>query len=429
MKLRERISRPVLKVLVEVSRKQVEQACQAFLSAFNYDQLEEFLYFKLEKELGEIAPSNAAFSSVCFKLVRQAERDGWLVDLIRAAIDYKQGNPKLNDLAQELRIEIDNNSTARSIAADTKRTDTRDPLVVIEDFIRDLKEIPADQSWNSEDYEHELERLETGLPGLRTKVRLLAPKNGTDLKQSVLLELQLEDAIENALDSINAFELCLSYLLDSPYSRGILDRTRYVQWFRSRSAEIVEGLSSLQHLGDNPRESAEKAASSEAAAASLSVFIERLRESHVTDAARLDERGSVMTTYSGIDASLNAVIEYLNGTDVPEQRNIKVIRELLINVSGFIEHTALAQKQPPPTPRNEPLFPPSEGTRLQKICTEAVDSLDLYYRINRELISSWEESVLSGVGGRTAEPGLYQARRRFIGKLINLQRRIAALKY
>ena len=415
---------------MEVSRKQVEQACQAFLSAFNYDQLDEFLYFKLEKELGEIAPSNAAFSSVCFKLVRQAEKDGWLVDLIRAAIDYKQGNPKLIDLARDLRIEIaDTNSTAQSIAAGIKRPDTRDPLVVIEDFMRDLEEIPADQSWNSEDYEHELERLKTSLPRLRTKVRLLVSKHGTDLKQSVLLELQLEDTIEDALDGINAFELCLNYLLDSPYYRGILDQTRYVQWFRSRSAEIAERLSNLQHLGDNPRESGEEDASSEGTAVSLSVFIKRLRDSYLTDTAHLDERGPVMTAYSGIDASLNAVIEYLNGTDVPEQRNIKSIRELLINVGRFIEDTVLAQKQLPSMPRNEPLFPPSEGTRLQKICTEAVDSLDLYYRINRELISSWEEAVLSGVGGRSAEPGLYQARRRFIGKLINLQRRIAALKY
>ncbi len=416
---------------MELSGEQVEQACQAILSAFDYPQLEQFLYFRFKKkELGEIAPSQADFSSVCFKLVRQAERDGWLVDLIREAIDYKQGNAKLNELARDLRIEIaDFNSTARSVAASTERPDTSDPLLFIEDFKRDLEEIPADQFWSSEDYEHELESLKSSLPRLRTQARLLVPQHGTDLKQSVLRELQLEDAIKDALNSINAFELCLNYLLDSPYSRGILDQTRYVQWFRSRSTEISERLGNLQRLGINPRESRAENASSEVTAISLSMFIKRLHESYVTDAPQLDERGPVMTVYSGIDASLNAVIEYLNGTDVPEQRNIRLIRELLINVGGFIEHTALAQRQLPSIPGNELLFPPGEGTRLRRICTEAVDSLDLYYRINHELITNWEEAALAGVGGRTVEPGLYQARRRFIGKLINLQRRIAALKY
>jgi hypothetical protein len=415
---------------MEVGGKQIEQACQAFLSAFDYAQLERFLYFRFEKELGEIAPSNSDLQVVCYKLVRQAEKGSWFVDLIREATDYDRGNKKLNDLARDLHIKIsDPNSATRPALPNLKGSDTSGPLTIVEDFRRDLEKIKADQSWRREDYEHQLELLKASLPRLRKQTRLLAPKHGTDLKQSVLLELQLADAIKDALDSIDAFELCLNYLLDSPYRRGILDRTRYVQWYRSRSTKISEYLGNLQLLGINPEESDGKDVTPEVAAVSLSMFIRRLRKSYSTDAPQLDERGPVMTVYSGIDASLDAVIEYLNGTDVPEECNIVLIRELLINVREFIEYTASALRQLPSVPEDEPLLPLGEGTRLQELCIEAVDGLDLYNRINHALISSWEEAALAGVSDRTIDPGLYEARRRFIVKLTDLQRRVAALKY
>lgn len=415
---------------MDISGKQLEQACKAFNSVFNYSELEQFLCFRFDKDVKEIAPSNADFPSVCFNLARQAERDGWFVDLIREAADFKQGNPKFNDLARALQIRIlDPNSDARPTVPKAQRSDTSDPLTMVEDFRRDLEGIKADQSWRREDYEHQLERLKSSLPRLRKQTRLLAPKRGKDLKQSVLLELELADAIKDAQDSIDAFELCLNYLLDSPYRRGILDRTRYVQWYRSRSTQISERLRKLQLLGINPEESDEKDVAPEVTAVSLSIFIRRLRRSYSTDAPQLDERGPVMTVYSGIDTSLNAIIEYLNSTDVEEECNIRLIRELLINVREFTEYTASALRRLPSVPDDEPLLPLGEGTRLRGLCNEAIDSLALYNRINHELITDWEVAALAGVRERTIEPGLYEARRNFLERLIELQRRVAELKY
>jgi len=414
---------------MEVTRQQVEQACQALRSAFDYSDLEQCLYFRLNRDLDKIAPTDVGFSTVCFRLVRQAEKDGWLEDLIRVAVQYKPKNTELMALARELRIEAaDVNSTRRSAVPGSSGPDTGDPLLIIEDFTRDLEEIRSDQYWDSEEGADELEHLKSSLPRLRTQMRRLVPQSGMDLKQTALYELRFTDAIENALYSINALELCLNCLLD-PSSQDILGQTRYVQSFRSKKADVMERLSNLRLFGANPRGTREEGAPSKSIDISLSSFIRSLRESYASDAIQLSERRQLLTSYSGIDASLNAVTEYLNHTDVPEERNIRFIRDLLISAEGFIDHTALAQRQLPSMPESEPLFPPGEGTRLRRICSEAVDSLDLYYRINHEWISSWEETALRGVTRRITAQDLYQARRRFIEKLTNLQRRIAALSY
>ncbi len=415
---------------MELTRQQVKQVWKAFLAAFDYAELEQLVYFQLERDLDEIASSHTDSSTVCFKLVRQAAKDGWLEDLIRAAVDNKPKNEKLKQLARDLHLEFGGtNSTAESIVLENAGPDTGDPLLIVGDFMNDLKEIPAEQSWNSEDYEHELESLQSRLPRLRTQVRSLVPQRGNDLEKSVLRELRFENAIEDALTVINAFEICVNCLLDSSRPQGILAQTRYVQWFRRKSRNVSDCLSLLQRLGDNPKTSRKEDTSSKLIDFSLFAFIQHLRGLHVSDANRLDERRQLLTTYSGIDACLNAVIEYLKGAAVPGENNIKLVRELLVNVGGFIEHTALAQKRLPSMPGSIPLFPPGEGTRLQKICDEALDGLDLYYRINHELISSWEEAALNGVAIRADARDLYRARRSLIGKLITLRRRIAALTY
>jgi hypothetical protein len=414
---------------MELTREQVEQACQALRSAFDYSRLEECLYFRLQRDLDKIAPSDVGFSTVCFRLVRQAEKDGWLEDLIRTAFQYNSGNADLKALARDLRIETaDVNSTDRSTTADGADRDTSDSLLIIEDFRRDLEEIRADQSWDNEEGADELERLKYRLPGLRRQVCRLVPQSGTDLKKSVFQELQFADAIGNALYSINALELCLNCLLD-PSSQDITNQTRYVQSFRSKRMDITERLDNLRHLGANPRGTHEEDVLSGSIDISLSGFIRDLRESYASNAIQLSERRQLLNAYSGIDASLHAVTEYLNATDIPEERNIRLIRDLLVSTGSFIDHTVLAQRQLPVMPGSEPLPPPGEGTRLRRICNEAVDRLDLYYRINHEWISGWEEAALSGTVRRVAAEDVYQARRCFIGKLANLQRRIAALSY
>jgi|ERR1022692_99602 hypothetical protein len=414
---------------MEVSRKQIQQVLEALLSAFDYAQLEQLLYFELERDLEDIASSQTEFPRVCFKLIRRAERDGWLEDLVRAAIENKPRNDKLMALAQDLQLDSEKtNSTTTSGIRGSTGPNADDPLLIIEDFKKDLEEIPADQPWNSEDYEHELESLQSRLPNLRAGTRSLLPQQGTDLAQSVLRELRFEDIGQEALGAINAFEIGLSGLLNSARPRGSPIHTRYVQFYRRKNRDLSENLSRLQHLGMNPPRPHQTDTSSAAVDLSLSTFIQRLRDSHVSDAIRLDERKQILNMYSGIDASINAVVDYLNSPGVPAENNVRKIRKLLVSAGAFIAYTALAQKRLPAMPGSVSLFSPGEGTRLQKICNEALDGLDRYNRIIRELISSGEEAALSGAARSDAQD-LYPARRSLIDSLVNLRRRIAELTY
>lgn len=417
---------------MKVTRQQLEQVHEAFLDGFDYTELEQLLYFRLSRELDKIVSDRTNFSVVCFKLLREAEKGGWLEKLILAAIQKNPENEKIKLLALELRLETESNdSTGEQVVVEDRQDrqdpDTSDPLLVIEDFRKDLEKIPTDQSWSSEDYEQDLESLRSWLAKLPTQVRGLIPKRMNDLEQSVLCELRFEDAIEDVLTMINSFEICLNCLLDPSRRQSVPDQTRYVQSFRSKSRSISEGLSRLQHLGRTSSKAPSKeGVSSENIDLSLATFIRDLRSLHV-DARRLDERRRMLAADFGVGATLNAVIEYLRGSAVPAENNTQMIRELLLNTSGFIEHTALVQKRLPSVSEATPLFSPGEGARLQKICDEALDSLDLYCRINRELISNWEEAVLYGAAGRADPEDLYRARRSLIEKLIIFRRRIAAL--
>jgi hypothetical protein len=57
----------------------------ALISAFlDKRKLEEMLYFELDKQLNEIA-QDSDLEYVVFQLIRRAEAEGWLVDLVQAA--------------------------------------------------------------------------------------------------------------------------------------------------------------------------------------------------------------------------------------------------------------------------------------------------------------------------------------------------------
>jgi hypothetical protein len=88
------------------SASQLTQVWEALCSAFDYSELERFLYFRLGRDLSKMVPINADFSTVCFRLVRQAEKDGWLETLIREAVEYKPGNIKLGLLKRDLLREM-----------------------------------------------------------------------------------------------------------------------------------------------------------------------------------------------------------------------------------------------------------------------------------------------------------------------------------
>jgi hypothetical protein len=96
----------ILEAHINLSTSQLQQAWRALLDSFDYPQLERFLYFRLDKHLAEITPTHANFADTCFKLLRQADRGGWLEDLILAAADERPRNEQLELLAREIRIEM-----------------------------------------------------------------------------------------------------------------------------------------------------------------------------------------------------------------------------------------------------------------------------------------------------------------------------------
>ena len=95
----------VLEAPIKFSPSQLRQAWEALLDSFDYPNLEQLLYFRFGKDLAAITPANANFSDICFNLVRRAEREGWLDDLILAAADARPTNAKLEQLARDLRVE------------------------------------------------------------------------------------------------------------------------------------------------------------------------------------------------------------------------------------------------------------------------------------------------------------------------------------
>jgi hypothetical protein len=407
--------------------QQIEKIYEAFLSAFDRSALRRFLYFKMDGlELDQIAP-NANWAEACYEIVRNAQKSGWLDKLIRAAMDNNPDNEDFKSLVLEFRLEGERNDSASESVAQGVPVDTSDPLLLIEDFKKDLEKIPADQTWNSEDYERELDSLRSWLPKLRRHIRDLKVKSADGLGQSVLCELRFADAIEDALRLTNDFELCLNCLIDSSRPRIISDQTRHVQWFRRMSEKISECLSGLQCQSNNSKLSREENAPSRDIDSALLEFIQRLRVLRSDDAIRLIERQQMLAEDSGIGACLNAATEYLKEGAVSTEGNIKLIRELLINVGDFIENTAQTQKRLPPAAEHERLFSQAEGSRLQKLCNEAVDKLDVYCRINHELISTWEKAALNGTAIRAGAQDLSRARRAFIESLYFLRRRFSEL--
>jgi hypothetical protein len=422
-------AKPTVRDLMDVTPEQLEKTWEAFLSAFTSAELGRFLYFKLGRRLAEIVPGSTDFQDACFQLLCEAEKDGWLEELIRAAIAYKPRNEKLSVLALYLRIGTDSAMVASgSKSGDDPSPDTSDPLLVVEDFRKDLEKIPPDEFWNSEDYESQLTALRSWLPTLRTYARGLKPQPQANLVQSVLCELQLEDAIREALDVINAFEICLNCLLDSPQSQGVLGQTRYVQWFRAKSGDTSECLTRLKLLQAGPQKPRDEGGQSPGDIdLPLSSLIQRLQALEADEGSRLDERRQILVGDSGVGAGLDAVIEYLKGTAVPGVNNIRRIRELLTSVSVFIEDTASAQKRLPLTSGNTPVFPSGKTAALQKLCDRTIYRLDSYYRINRALIESWEEAALGGNPMRADAQDLYVAKSDFVKDLVAFRQRIAAL--
>jgi hypothetical protein len=98
--------------------QRLELIQNALIDAFpTKSSLEQFLCFKLDKDLNRIAGGNN-LEEIVFLLIKTAKAEGWLNELIIAARNDKPRNPLLRNIATELLRDLPTTSTkARSESA------------------------------------------------------------------------------------------------------------------------------------------------------------------------------------------------------------------------------------------------------------------------------------------------------------------------
>lgn len=75
--------------------RQQDALQRALLQAFNFRSLERLLWYKLGKDLEHIRLGHSDLQDVVFHLLKSAESEGWLHDLINAAAAANPGNAQL----------------------------------------------------------------------------------------------------------------------------------------------------------------------------------------------------------------------------------------------------------------------------------------------------------------------------------------------
>jgi class 3 adenylate cyclase len=78
----------------EIKGREIELLRDALVSAFDQDNFDQMLTFRLGKDRAALV-GGGAFQMVVFELIKLAAREGWASDLIRVAREYVPGNPTL----------------------------------------------------------------------------------------------------------------------------------------------------------------------------------------------------------------------------------------------------------------------------------------------------------------------------------------------
>ena len=111
--------------------QQFEKLQKALISAFpEKSQLERMLLFKLDKRLDVIA-GGTNYQDVVFNLIKNADAQNWVKDLISAARRSNPGNQSLEDIATELlSILQPEQSTSPLLESQTKITQQQKILIL-----------------------------------------------------------------------------------------------------------------------------------------------------------------------------------------------------------------------------------------------------------------------------------------------------------
>jgi hypothetical protein len=97
---------------MNLSGQQRKQLQNALIDAFPTTAfLEQMLAFELDKNLRAIA-GEGSLQNIVFKLIQAANSEGWVEDLVRAACDSNPGNPFLKAIAEELKPNLEPETTS-----------------------------------------------------------------------------------------------------------------------------------------------------------------------------------------------------------------------------------------------------------------------------------------------------------------------------
>ncbi len=118
-----------------LSGRQREKLKEALVDAFpTKAPLEQMLSFELDKNLDEIA-GGKDLQEIVFNLIRKAEAEGWIEELILAARKANPGNPKLQAIELTSGGEISSRNTGFKLADKTVILVQSGDVVIIKDDI------------------------------------------------------------------------------------------------------------------------------------------------------------------------------------------------------------------------------------------------------------------------------------------------------
>jgi hypothetical protein len=93
------------------------QLQRAMLDAFNLQDLESLLLFRLDRRLDQIASSSGNLSTATLEVIQAANREGWIADLLRAVGDERPNLATLQTLVAELLTHVESTPAAGAPAA------------------------------------------------------------------------------------------------------------------------------------------------------------------------------------------------------------------------------------------------------------------------------------------------------------------------
>jgi Effector-associated domain 1 len=403
-------------MVLELNGERAQELYDALLEALDWLQLQRLLWFRLDKDLEQIASKDAGQEQVVFMVVRRAKQDNWWQLLAAAALAEKPGSQKLQEFARRY---LGPPGPDRAGASDRL---VAKPHLLVQELQVDLDQVPKDAWWDIPDVEFPLKRLRSKLPSIREKLRSIPSYRASASPASVLWELRIREESQEAGTLLDDFEECVSHLLDTEPPPAAA--AGQIRWFRRSSTNLLACLSRVEQLlsagvadgsatdSDNPP----------GPAPLFKELLDRLKQARLTSSVT-DLRAAFTKRDSEVRGCLEAVTEYLDQARNPPAENLEAIRRLLAEVRSSLDHAANPRQPPLTGGADWPAFPSGQARKAWTSCGEAIDSLEVYAVLSSERIAA-AGAQPSGQSAAKALRALVACRRELTDTMTSLVRRI-----